>query len=567
MRTLLTTFLGILLATGNLFAQSPTIHSSNIQFTRVKCNEFDLKWTSGNGDFRIVVVSPEMPNSFKPTYNSFYVADDTVRNLGAGKYQVVYSGAGNSTTVYGLQNKVRYYFSIFEADSSGSATTYLTTSSYAKADTVTQSVMVDFRVNDGFQCLSGNSFEFTNVSKSYNGDPLTFNWDFGDGNSSKLTNPKYAYSKGGMFRVRLTANSDGCTNSIERIDTVVVPFITKFELDTTINSNDSVQCLNGNEFFFHSLSYPPPIPYGSGADRTNYLYRASDGQKREVPNASFSFKKEGTYRIKLITIRKIDKDTLGCMDSTSIFVKVEGIRPPDSLLRLPVLTRYDGGDSTFKFEYKGTKDIIWNFGKGDTTSAHKATRYFSQVGDYPFELNTTKYKCNYAFKDTVHILKSPQFYLGNDRTVGIKDAISLQAPSGHFKYEWSTGDTTRVIMVKASDLGVGKHEIWGRAYIEGINNFSDTILLIVQDTSASVQELSKQISIYPNPSKGKITIENIPDAANAMIWVTDIYGRKIVQEFEISHNSIVTNIKREPGIYILIIELKGEQTPIRVIIK
>jgi|GEM_PF-6123229 len=55
-----------------------------------------------------------------------------------------------------------------------------------------------------------------------NGSPLTFSWDFGDGNSSDTQNVNYTYNEKGAYKARLTvSNSDGLNAFSDEINIVV----------------------------------------------------------------------------------------------------------------------------------------------------------------------------------------------------------------------------------------------------------------------------------------------------------------------------------------------------------
>ena len=50
------------------------------------------------------------------------------------------------------------------------------------------------------------SVSFTNTSYDPDGDPMVFNWDFGDGSFSMEQNPVHTYDAAGDYTVLLTAS-------------------------------------------------------------------------------------------------------------------------------------------------------------------------------------------------------------------------------------------------------------------------------------------------------------------------------------------------------------------------
>ena len=85
---------------------------------------------------------------------------------------------------------------------------------------------------------------FTNQSTISDGTPLTFNWDFGDGQNSILENPINIYNSSGIKTVKLICSSSfGCKDSIEKT-VEVFPLPTVFAgKDTSVSKGYSVQLL------------------------------------------------------------------------------------------------------------------------------------------------------------------------------------------------------------------------------------------------------------------------------------------------------------------------------------
>jgi parallel beta-helix repeat protein len=75
-----------------------------------------------------------------------------------------------------------------------------------------------------------------------NGDPLTYDWDFGDGNTSSLANPSHVYQDNGLYNVSLTVTDDSgaSTNASILVNVLNVPPVAFLGPDITVNEGDSV---------------------------------------------------------------------------------------------------------------------------------------------------------------------------------------------------------------------------------------------------------------------------------------------------------------------------------------
>lgn len=74
------------------------------------------------------------------------------------------------------------------------------------------SAAVAFSASPTSACLVGNLFNFTNESQNAGG--VTYNWEFGDGNTATGANASYSYTAEGNYTVLLIAdNGAGCTDT------------------------------------------------------------------------------------------------------------------------------------------------------------------------------------------------------------------------------------------------------------------------------------------------------------------------------------------------------------------
>lgn len=93
-----------------------------------------------------------------------------------------------------------------------------------------------FNVNQSEQCLSGNNFIFTDISRlTTPGFTISsWRWDFGDGNTDTLQNPTHTYALPGTYQVSLVVTeSPGGTRSrtVQTVKVLGIPVIT----DSTVN--------------------------------------------------------------------------------------------------------------------------------------------------------------------------------------------------------------------------------------------------------------------------------------------------------------------------------------------
>ena len=169
-----------------------------------------------------------------------------------------------------------------------------------------------FAINTNVQCITGNSFSFTNNSTITSGS-VSYVWNFGDGNTSTVTSPTKTYATAGTYYVKLVVTSNnGCLDSI----TQAVSVNPKPSATFTINNN--TQCLTGNAFQFTNAS---TLTSGSAT----YFWRLGDGTTSTLANPAKSYASANTYAVTLIVT-----SNFGCIDSVSQNVTVNANPAPTS---------------------------------------------------------------------------------------------------------------------------------------------------------------------------------------------------------------------------------------------
>ncbi len=190
---------------------------------------------------------------------------------------------------------------------------------------------------------------FTNTS----GDETVVLWDFGDGTTSKLTNPSHSYTAVGDYTVKLTAtNPNGCTGT-----TIAPAFIHIGPPNITkINGPPYHGCIPYNANFSANVE-----PAGMAV---SYHWDFGDGTTSTDANPSHIYTVEGSYSVKLI----VNAINGGCSDTISMDnAVVVGLKPNADFTANPLVVC--AGENVYFTNQStgGSDEYIWSF--GDKTSS------------------------------------------------------------------------------------------------------------------------------------------------------------------------------------------------------
>ena len=308
---------------------------------------------------------------------------------------------------------------------------YGCTDSFQKNVQVISDPVSSFTVNDSDQCISGNSFIFTNkTSGIYN----SF-WKFGDGNTDTTTSPVHSYLIPGTFTVKLNVvNDQGCKDSTTHLVKVIPGSVPKFGI------NKKQQCLSGNNYIFTDSSTI------SSGTITKHEWNFGDGTKDTILNTFHSYSKAGTYKVTLLTTTNI-----GCKDSIT-----------KQIIVLPMpkanFTAYDSIQclerNNFAFSNKSSSansslTYLWNFGDSITSTLFNPNHSYNYAATFTTKLvvedtfgckdsidKTTRVHVHpeplsaFTIDDSSQCLRGNKFNFTNNSTIS----------SGKFTQLWNYGD-------------------------------------------------------------------------------------------------------------------------------
>ncbi len=376
-------------------------------------------------------------------------------------------GDGNSSTV---QNPTHTY-------SQGGTynVSLIVTNQYNCSDTLILPVVVDSIPLADFSyipaCL-GYAVPFTDESVSFGSPIVSWEWNFGDGNTASAQNPTHTYGSSGTFMVTLVVtNSGGCT------DTVSIP-ITVYEpplADFTWNGS----CLG------FATNFTDSSTSGSGII-SGWSWDFGDGiGNSTLQNPSYIYSGSGLYTVTLIV-----SDNNGCSDTIvqSIYV---GPLPTADFSN----TSACAGDSVFFTDLSsGNGHTItswtWDFGDGNSSNQQHPSHQFSGSGTYFVQLVIVN---NLGCTDTVvHIviadsLPSAQF---SSTTVCLGDSTvfsDLSLPNGGTinSWLWNFGDGT-------TDSQQNPAHLYS-------TDGSYNVTLVVQNTAGCIDSITIPVLVRPLP--------------------------------------------------------------------
>ena len=108
-----------------------------------------------------------------------------------------------------------------------------------------QAPVASFQVNNQNVCV-GSTVQFTDFSSNI---PTTWNWNFGDGNTSSVQNPTHTFTSPGTYTVQLTvSNAEGSDNFSLSMNAEAAPQVslTSNDADNTVCQNDGLVTLTAS---------------------------------------------------------------------------------------------------------------------------------------------------------------------------------------------------------------------------------------------------------------------------------------------------------------------------------
>ncbi len=229
----------------------------------------------------------------------------------------------------------------------------------------------DFTVAD--DCFY-DQLQFQNTSSA---NSSSFEWDFGDGNTSTDENPSHNYNSPGVYDVELIiATGASCGDTIEQTAVAYAAPAADFTVDPV--------CLNNTSAFQENATITPV----DGDQINSYEWDFDDGNTSVQQSPSHTYMGEGVFDVSLIVT-----SNYGCKDTANVDAVVWPLPevdfdPTDVCL---------GENSQFsdqtqlsnQFTTNNAANWEWDFDDGNQSTQQNPSHAYQAAGDYDVELTVT----------------------------------------------------------------------------------------------------------------------------------------------------------------------------------
>jgi gliding motility-associated-like protein len=287
----------------------------------------------------------------------------------------------------------------------------------------TPGVTAGFTATPPVACASPVNIQFNNTSTGPG--TLSYQWDFGDGNTSSLPSPNHTYTADGAYTVTLTAtSSNGCEDTV----TLMIPvarFASSFQYAGT--------ACPGSPVSFTNTSVPVP-------DSSSWTF--GDGNTSSGMAPTHAYASAGTYTVWLYNFYG------NCIDSASQLITI--IPPPVANFTTPVSASCQSSlTANFQDLSTGASSWLWSFGDGSSSTDQHPVHQYNAYGAYTVTLIVTN---SSGCSDTLSIpdyirLQQPQVSIPQLSARGcIPFTISLvpviNSADAITSFNWDFGDGT-----------------------------------------------------------------------------------------------------------------------------
>jgi gliding motility-associated-like protein len=235
--------------------------------------------------------------------------------------------------------------------------------------------------------------QFTNSSS---GTITSYNWNFGNGNTSTIADPIDTFLTAGTYSITLiVASSAGCSDTIINAITVHPNPDASFTTNTT--------CAGRSASFTDNSTGTGPF---------SYSWDLGNGGLSTQQHPMNIYSSEGSYSVELVIT-----DANGCMDSSTQAIQI--IAAPVASYT-PAGGEFDVNEQiSFSNSSTNSSTWSWNFGEGSSSAEQSPIFTFTSTGTFTVTLTSSNTSCTDTSAHTFVIKPSEE-----DTPLGLPTAFT-----------------------------------------------------------------------------------------------------------------------------------------------
>jgi gliding motility-associated-like protein len=332
----------------------------------------------------------------------------------------------------------------------------------------------------------GDTLSFTNTSP----EVMDYFWDFGDGSTSGLENPRHRFQLPGVYEVCLTVFESGvvdCDATLCQEVTIYDPIEAGFEVSDSVCAGAAISIANSSS----------ELP-------VSCFYDFGDGNFSNECAPVHEYADAGSY---LIT--QILEGSRGCLDTAqqSIFV-----RPlPEPAFQVEVMDACTPDSVAFTNQSTLSTSYLWDFGDGTTSVLTEPVHVYTSPGSYTVSLTAFRNGiCAATVTQVVTIAESPTAVIDIDDDALCANSSNVFSSTGSGPIEnqqWDMGDgiTAFTETVTHQYGSAGVYSV--RLIVSTAENCSDTATLELEVAPAIAVAASLLPITCAEGSDGAISLD------------------------------------------------------------
>ena len=271
-----------------------------------------------------------------------------------------------------------------------------------------------------------------NFTDQSTGNPTSWSWDFGNGNTSTLQNPSALYFSPGSYTVKLTVTNATGSNTLTRQQ-----YITVYETPTVNFSGLPTNGCFPLRVQFTDLSTP-----GSGNTNTAWLWDFGNGNTSSLQNPLITYSTAGTFSVTLKVTN--DKGCSRVLSKPNYISVTPGVQAGFTNTQPTVCHPPTNISFTNTSVGPGLLSYSWNFGDAGTSALQNPTHTFLSPGTFTVTLITSSSSgCVDTIRNNVTITNNTTAFNAPD-SVCVNTPVNFQnvsvpSPASSF---WDFGDAS-----------------------------------------------------------------------------------------------------------------------------